>query len=63
MGEFWRLVGATILGALISFGTTFFFERRKEQRAEHAEAQRRSEELRQATRLVLGGTSGQHVIA
>lgn len=54
MGEFWRLVGATILGALISFGTTFFFERRKEERAERAEEQARERQLRQAVRLVWG---------
>jgi hypothetical protein len=53
MGEFWRLVAATVLGALISFGATFYFERRKEQRAEQAEEQRRRKELRRATRLVL----------
>jgi hypothetical protein len=52
VGEFWRLVGATLLGALISFGTTFYFERRKEQRAERAEQQERGRQLRQAGRLV-----------
>lgn len=52
MGEFWRLVGATILGALISFGTTFFFERRKEQRTEAVEKEARARLLRQAERLV-----------
>jgi hypothetical protein len=53
VGEFWRLVGATLLGALISFGTTFYFERRKEQRAEQAEEHQRRKRIRQATRLVL----------
>jgi hypothetical protein len=52
VGEFWRLVGATILGALISFGTTFFFERRKEQRTEAVEKEARARLLRQAERLV-----------
>ena len=52
MGEFFRTVGAIVLGALISFGTTFYFERRKEQRAEHQEAKERDRQLRQALRLV-----------
>jgi hypothetical protein len=52
VGEFWRLVGATLLGALISFGTTFYFERRKEQRSEQAEEQENQRKLQQAARLV-----------
>jgi hypothetical protein len=52
VGEFWRLVGATMLGALISFGTTFFFERRKEKRTEAVEKEARARLLRQAIRLV-----------
>jgi hypothetical protein len=52
MGEFFRTVGAIVLGALISFGTTFYFERRKEQRAEYQETKERDRQLRQALRLV-----------
>jgi hypothetical protein len=52
VGEFIRLTAATILGALISFGTTFFFERRKEQRTEQAERHQDERQLRQALRLV-----------
>ena len=52
MDEFWRLVGATVLGALISFGTIFFFERRREERTEAAEKQQSALQLRQAIRLV-----------
>jgi hypothetical protein len=53
MGEFIRLTAATLLGALISFGTTFYFERRKEQRGERLEARERDRQLQQAIRLVL----------
>jgi hypothetical protein len=52
MGEFFRTAGAIVLGALISFGTTFYFERRKEQRTEHQDAKERDRQLRQALRLV-----------
>ena len=52
MGEFWRLAGAALLGAVISCGTTLYVERRKERRAERQEAQQRDRQLRQALRLV-----------
>jgi hypothetical protein len=54
VGEFIRLTAATLLGALISFGTTFYFERRKELRSERQEARERDRQLRQAARLVWG---------
>lgn len=54
MGEFSRTVAAIVVGALISFGTTFYFDRRKEQRAERQEAKERERQLRQAARLVWG---------
>jgi hypothetical protein len=41
VGEFWRLAGAALLGAVISCGTTLYVERRKERRAERQEAQQR----------------------
>jgi hypothetical protein len=37
VGEFWRLAGAALLGAVISCGTTLYVERRKERRAERQE--------------------------
>jgi hypothetical protein len=52
VGEFLRLAGAALLGAMISFGTTLYFERRKEQRAERQEAQEHARQRRQALRLV-----------
>jgi hypothetical protein len=52
MGEFFRLVAATILGALISFGTTFDFDRRKEHREQSILNAEHSRRLRQAARLV-----------
>jgi hypothetical protein len=52
MGEFIRLTAATLLGALISFGTTYYFERRKEQRTERQAKQETDRQLRQALRLV-----------
>ena len=52
MGEFFRLAGAALLGATISFGTTLYFERRKERRAECQEAQEHARQRRQALRLV-----------
>jgi hypothetical protein len=52
MSEFLRLFLATLLGAGVSFGTTFYFQRRKEllDRGHAEEADRR--ELRRALRLV-----------
>jgi hypothetical protein len=52
VGEFWRTVGALLLGAIISFGVTFYFEWRKERRTDKTEQQGRERELRQAGRLV-----------
>lgn len=52
MGEFLRLSGAALLGAMISFATTFYFERRKEQLAERQEAHEHARQQRQALRLV-----------
>jgi hypothetical protein len=52
MGEFIRLSAATLLGALISFGTTLYFEHRKDQRTERQEGEERERELRQAVRLI-----------
>ena len=53
MGEFWRLVGATLLGALISFGTTYYFERRKERATQVVTMQQDQRQLQQAARLVM----------
>jgi hypothetical protein len=52
MDEFFRLVGVALLSVLTSFATTFYLERRKEQRAEHQEVKERDRQLRQALRLV-----------
>jgi hypothetical protein len=52
VGEFWRLVGAILLGALISFGTTLYFEWRKERRADKKEKHETERRLLQAGRLV-----------
>jgi hypothetical protein len=52
VGEFWRTVGALLLGAIISFGATFYFEWRKERRTDRTEQQGREREPRQAGRLV-----------
>jgi hypothetical protein len=52
MGEFWRLVGATLLGALISFGTTYYFERRKERATQMLAMRQDQRQLQQAARLV-----------
>jgi hypothetical protein len=52
MGEFVRLGGATILGALIAFGSTFFFERRREMFAAAKRFEANRVQMRQAARLV-----------
>jgi hypothetical protein len=52
VGEFLRFVVAILVGALISFGTTLYFERRKERRADRLDREGRERELRQAGRLV-----------
>lgn len=53
MGEFLRLVAATLLGALISFGTTYYFERRKERAAQIVTMRQDQRQLQQASRLVM----------
>jgi hypothetical protein len=52
MGEFWRLFGATLLGAIVSFGATFYFEWRKERRTDKKDRQETERQLLQAGRLV-----------
>jgi hypothetical protein len=52
MGEFVRLVVAAMLGAGISFGTTWFFERRREKAAAALAREQVGRELCQASRLV-----------
>jgi hypothetical protein len=52
VGEFLRLAAAGLLGAMITFATTLYFERRKEQRAERQEAQDLARQQRQVLRLV-----------
>jgi hypothetical protein len=51
VGEFLRLAAAGLLGAMITFATTLYFERRKEQRAERQEAQDLARQQRQVLRL------------
>jgi hypothetical protein len=53
VGDSIQNAGLIVLGALISFGTTHHFERRKDKRAERAERQQDERQLRQALRLVL----------
>ena len=53
MGEFLRLVAATLLGALISFGTTYYFERRKERATQMVTIRQEQRQLQQAARLVM----------
>jgi hypothetical protein len=60
VGEFLRLAGAALLGAMISFGTTLYFERRKERRAERQEAQEHARQRRQALRLVWSELNEMH---
>jgi hypothetical protein len=52
MDEFWRLLAATLLGATVTFVTTYFFQRRQEAREERRAEDRQQRELRQAVRLV-----------
>jgi hypothetical protein len=52
VGEFWQFVGATLLGALVSFGATFYFEWRKERRVDKKEQQKTERQLLEAGRLV-----------
>jgi hypothetical protein len=52
MWEYIGDFGLILLGALISLGTTFVTERRKEQRVDKKEQQEQERELRQAGRLV-----------
>jgi hypothetical protein len=52
VGEFLRLVAATLLGALISFGTTYYFERRKERATQMVTMRQDQRKLQLAARLV-----------
>ena len=52
MSEFLRLFLATTLGAMVSFGTTFYFQRHKEHQEEEQATAAAARELRRALRLV-----------
>jgi hypothetical protein len=52
MSEFLRLFLATILGAVVSFGTTFYFQHRRERLEQQKAAAAEKRELRRALRLV-----------
>ena len=52
MSEFARLVVAVLLGAGISFGTTLFFERRREKTTARLAQEHDDRDLRRAARLV-----------